>query len=362
MKILKGMRFMRLKIALSAVTVFFVLSIAFIPSMILSSITKVNITYVKSQTYQNTIHCNGEIIEKRVKEIYLETPVIASQINVEIGDRVYKGQKLAAINTELTQTALAQGTSVSALDNEQKVLNNDISALAARYGFTQEDVQSVMTEYKNVPVQQNKAGFIPHEINAPMDGVITAVNMQTDVLTLTTKPVLVVSDDSAYIARVSVNEADVAKIQVGDQAFLTGVGFGGKHYTAVVSKIYPTARRIISGTVQQTVVDVELSIKNVDKGLKPGYSTKAVIATQPGREMITVPYEAVQQQEDNREYVFVYFQNRLQKRYIKTGKELSNSVEVTEGLTQNESVVTNPNDVADENKIAYAIMQGDPVI
>lgn len=351
---------MRLKIALSAVTIFFVLSIAFIPTMILTSVTRVDIAPVKSQTYQNTIHCNGEIIEKSVKEIYLETPVIASQINVEIGDRVYKGQKLAAIDTKLTKTVLSGGATATDLD-EDPSSNVDINNLAAQYGFSQGDIQSVMGQYKNAAVQQNNAGFIPNEISAPMNGIVTAVNLQTDVLTTTQKPVLVVSDDRAYAARVSVNEADIAQIQIGNEAILTGIGFGGERYYATVSRIYPTARRIISGTVQQTIVDIELSIQNADGKLKPGYSTKAVIAIQPNREMFTIPYEAVQQQQDNREYVYVYHQNRLQKRYIETGMELINSVEVVNGLKQGECVVVNPDNVEDEDKIAYAVTQGGAV-
>ncbi|WP_343377260.1 hypothetical protein, partial [Ligaoa zhengdingensis] len=68
---------MRVKVLLSALTLFFVLSIAFIPSMILSTATRVEVTPVRKQNYQDTVYCNGEIIEKRVKEIYLDTPVIA---------------------------------------------------------------------------------------------------------------------------------------------------------------------------------------------------------------------------------------------------------------------------------------------
>lgn len=348
---------MRVKFAMSAITIFFVLSIAFIPALILSLVTKVDITTVSSQTYQNTIYCNGEIIEKRVKEIYLEAPVIARQVRVEVGDYVRKGECLVTIDTALTQTVLSQGVTAKNLDSNDAA-GIDTSALAKKYGLAESDIQTAMNQYRGAAVQKNETSFIPNEINAPMNGVVTAINLQTDVLTQTTKPVLVVSDNNAYAARVSVNEADVAKVQVGNRAVLSGVGFGERQYSGSVTRIYPTARRIISGTAQQTVVDVELRLDEADELIKPGFSAKAAIVTQEGGEMLTLPYAAILQQTDNREYVFVYRNNHVQKRYIETGLELTDSVEICEGLAAGERVVANPSVIKDENSLVRAVKQG----
>ncbi|WP_343253183.1 efflux RND transporter periplasmic adaptor subunit [Ligaoa zhengdingensis] len=350
---------MRVKVLLSALTLFFVLSIAFIPSMILSTATRVEVTPVRKQNYQDTVYCNGEIIEKRVKEIYLDTPVIAEQISVEVGDRVWKGQRLASIDTKLTQTALANGVNATELDYpETAELPADVAALAAQVGLSGTDIQSALNQYQEATTaetQSSKSTFIPNEITAPMNGIVTAINLQTDVLTRTSKPVLVVSDDSAYAARVSVNEADVAKLRVGNTAVITGTGFGDHKYSAVVSKIYPTARKSISGTTQQVVVDVELQIQKADERIKPGFSAKAVIATEDAGERLTVPYTAVCQGNDNREYLYVFQNNHLQKRYIETGIELADSVEVVSGVKLGEAVVTNPGDIKDESRFAYTL-------
>ena len=342
---------MRVKVLLSALTLFFVLSIAFIPSMILSTATRVEVTPVRKQNYQDTVYCNGEIIEKRVKEIYLDTPVIAEQISVEVGDRVWKGQRLASIDTKLTQTALANGVNATELDYpETAELSADVATLAAQVGLSGTDIQSALNQYQEATTaetQSSKSTFIPNEV--------TAINLQTDVLTRTSKPVLVVSDDSAYAARVSVNEADVAKLRVGNSAVITGTGFGDHKYSAVVSKIYPTARKSISGTTQQVVVDVELQIQKADERIKPGFSAKAVIATEDAGERLTVPYTAVCQGNDNREYLYVFQNNHLQKRYIETGIELADSVEVVSGVKLGEAVVTNPGDIKDESRFAYTL-------
>ncbi|MEG2852554.1 MAG: efflux RND transporter periplasmic adaptor subunit [Hydrogenoanaerobacterium sp.] len=347
---------MRMRIAAFAITIFFVLSVAAIPTFILSYVTKVKVQTLKTESYDSAIYSSGEIIEKRVKEIYLESPVIAGQVNVEIGDYVCKGQCLASININLTEAALSNGVTAKPLGNELEKV--DAGELAAKYGLDEADIKAAMGQYKSAPVKQSDMAFIPEKIIAPMDGVITAVNLQADVLTQTTKPVLVISDNSAFAARVSVNEADVARLEIGTYAEITGIGFNDKKYIGTVTKIYPTARKMLLGAAQQTVVDIEIALNDADANLKPGFSASAVIVTNDSGKMLTAPYTAIQQDAlTNEEFVYVYNRNKVEKRYIKTGKELIETVEIINGLAAGERVVTNPNAVKIISRFAYPVMQ-----
>ncbi|MEG1761889.1 MAG: efflux RND transporter periplasmic adaptor subunit [Hydrogenoanaerobacterium sp.] len=347
---------MRMRIAAFAITIFFVLSVAAIPTFILSYVTKVKVQTLKTESYDSAIYSSGEIIEKRVKEIYLESPVIAGQVNVEIGDYVCKGQCLASININLTEAALSNGVTAKPLGNELEDV--DAGELAAKYGLDEADIKAAMGQYKSAPVKQSDMAFIPEKIIAPMNGVITAVNLQADVLTQTTKPVLVISDNSAFAARVSVNEADVARLEIGTYAEITGIGFNDKKYIGTVTKIYPTARKMLLGAAQQTVVDIEIALNDADANLKPGFSASAVIVTNDSGKMLTAPYTAIQQDAlTNEEFVYVYNRNKVEKRYIKTGKELIETVEIINGLAAGERVVTNPNAVKIISRFAYPVMQ-----
>ncbi|MEF9853635.1 MAG: efflux RND transporter periplasmic adaptor subunit [Hydrogenoanaerobacterium sp.] len=347
---------MRMRIAAFAITIFFVLSVAAIPTFILSYVTKVKVQTLKTESYDSAIYSSGEIIEKRVKEIYLESPVIAGQVNVEIGDYVCKGQCLASVNINLTEAALSNGVTAKPLENELEDV--DAGELAAKYGLDEADIKAAMGQYKSAPVKQSDMAFIPEKIIAPMNGVITAVNLQADVLTQTTKPVLVISDNSAFAARVSVNEADVARLDIGTYAEITGIGFNDKKYIGTVTKIYPTARKMLLGAAQQTVVDIEIALNDADANLKPGFSASAVIVTNDSGKMLTAPYTAIQQDAlTNEEFVYVYNRNKVEKRYIKTGKELIETVEIINGLAAGERVVTNPNAVKIISRFAYPVMQ-----
>ena len=345
---------MRLKLLMSAMTLFFVCSVAFIPHIILSRVAKVEVAPAKIQEYQNFVYCNGEIIEKNTREIYLETPVIASRVYVEVGDRVAQGQTLATIDTALTKSVLAQGSTVKNVGGMVPEADT-VSVLAAQYGLSPSDIQAAMEEYssagnggKTLPENQPDSFYVPTTITSPIRGIITAVNIQTDVLSQTSYPVITVSDDSAYVALVSVNESDISRIQAGDYAIISGVGFGGSSFAGEVTRIYPVARKTLSGTVSQTVVDVEIAIRTDNELIKPGFSAKASIATQERGTILTVPYEAVQQDSGNQEYVYVYWKNRVQKRPVTTGIELTDCVEILSGIEPGEFVVKDCSQVKTE--------------
>ena len=131
---------------------------------------------------------------------------------------------------------------------------------------------------------------------------------------------------------VTVGESYISDVKVGDPAVITGTGFPGREYTGHVRKIAPVARKLTGGTAQETVVDVEIAIDDPDNDLKAGFTARAEIVTDTRRTMLTVPYEAVRQDENNVEYVYLAEGSRAVRRDIQTGVELLEGVEVTEGL------------------------------
>jgi len=60
--------------------------------------------------------------------------------------------------------------------------------------------------------------------------------------------------------------------------------------------------------------------------------------------VLTLPYEAIIQDNMNREAVYVVENGKIEKRIIKTGYEMTNSVEVTSGLLEGSAVVISPDD------------------
>jgi multidrug efflux pump subunit AcrA (membrane-fusion protein) len=153
--------------------------------------------------------------------------------------------------------------------------------------------------------------------------------------------------DNEWYAAVYVSERDIRKVQPGQTAALSGSAFDDGIYTATVDLTADTAHTITVGLITETVVDLRLKLDNPDGNLRSGYTTNAEIAVSPEKRALTVPYDAVLQ-DDGGEYVYVlemssaFAESRMgviRRRDISTGKELPEAVEVLAGLTEADSVV-----------------------
>lgn len=302
--------------------------------------------------YEKRINASGTIETRNKKEIYLETPVIADSVDVSVGDYVKKDQVLATINTQLTKSILKESVPSQDLMNlfsedlqQASNLTNLYSAfqssfLGADIGSLEELVSSAYGEIDE-PEAPNSYIYIPEIVKAPMDGVVTAVEIENDVLSRTAKPIITISDTNSYVAMVTVGESYSSDINVGDPAIITGTGFSNKQYEGHISKIFPVARKTTGVAIPETVVDVEICIDNPDKSLKAGFTARAEIITNIKRNMLTVPYEAIQQDDKNVEYVYIVHNSKAVRKDIETGLELLEGVEVTEGLKEDELLVSN---------------------
>ena len=77
-----------------------------------------------------------------------------------------------------------------------------------------------------------------------------------------------------------------------------------------------------------------------DNRLKPGYTAKTSIILSEPEMMTLVPYEIINQDE-NGEYVYLLENNKAVKRYIQTGAELSEGIEIISGI-KNGDYLINP--------------------
>jgi multidrug efflux pump subunit AcrA (membrane-fusion protein) len=93
--------------------------------------------------------------------------------------------------------------------------------------------------------------------------------------------------------------------------------------------------------VTETVVDVVLQIDNPDELLRPGYTAQAIIGVGEPREMLLIPYAAINQ-DDRGEYVFVLAGNTALRRDIITGIELAEGAEMLAGVREGDDLIVRP--------------------
>ena len=88
------------------------------------------------------------------------------------------------------------------------------------------------------------------------------------------------------------------------------------------------------------MVGTEIKILNPDSDVILGVEAKVVISTAKEADVVLVPTEAVNVDMDG-EFVYVVEENILVKKRIVTGISSDTMVQVTEGLGEDEQLVTN---------------------
>lgn len=343
---------MRVKISILILLTFSAAIISFIPDIVSVRMPTRDFVLPATQTHTQTLTSSGVVQQSHIREIYLETPVIAEAVYVEVGDRVEKDDLLISVDTGLTRSVISQGVTV-----KKETGDMDLSAyneIADAYGFSLDDLGAIysLAGDSASPKGEEEQILVPESVLAPISGTVTRVGISSGVLSQTATPVVTIADDSSFDVLVTVSESNIGKISIGMPVYITGPGFSGRTYTGYVSKIYPTATRVSSGSVQQAVVEVLILVHNPDSSLKDGFTAEAEIILGEPQQVLTVPYQVIRQDESNVEYLYVYEDGVARRRNIVTGVELTWAVEVTEGIGPDDIIMVYDETLSDGVAVA----------
>jgi multidrug efflux pump subunit AcrA (membrane-fusion protein) len=208
--------------------------------------------------------------------------------------------------------------------------------------YTPEDLR-----YAEAQVGQAKAALRIAEANlgyatitAPMSGVVASVSTQqgetvTSGSAAAQAPTFVTIIDLTRLqVDAYVDETDIGKVQVGQEAAFSVDAFPDKEFIGKVTAIYPKA------LIQQNVVtyDVVIAIDNREGLLRPDMTANTTITLAKREKVLAIPNQAVRREDGDR-VVFVLEGDRLARRPVKTGWKDRTYTEVLGGLKEGERVV-----------------------
>lgn len=184
---------------------------------------------------------------------------------------------------------------------------------------------------------------------SPIDGIVIEKNVEDGDAVKESEVLMKVADTSKLKVRVKVSEYDASSIQLGQTVNMTSNGIRDKVYTGKVTFIDPSA--VKDG--DETSVTVDAIIENVDSDLKLGFNMDIQIITADASNTLVVPVTSILTDEQSQKYVFVVDdENKLKKSIITTGIYGDMYVEVLEGVTEGQEVLSTPN---------ASMKEGDPV-
>lgn len=299
-----------------------------VPSFAQKVIEPVPYCRLKSIDYRTQTAASGVVYQSDSKAVYLGG-VVPTAVLVREGEAVKKGQVIAVIDR--AASAAAAGVTV----NSSPKPSEELLAAAALYGVSNEQLSDYL------PSQETTHNLeeIPTEVLSPMDGVVTALSLREGTLSGGSAPAVLVASGEHWEVRAKVSETAIGQVAVGDDAEVTLSAHPEKIYRGSVSSIAASATRERALTTQSASVEVVIRLEAPDAKLKEEYSASATILGSKIQPMVVLPYQAVQQGADNREYVEVYNRGRVERQEIVTGQELAQGVQVLAGLSESDIVL-----------------------
>ena len=277
----------------------------------------------------------GTIEEKMGSTLSFEIAGNITSIRVEEGDRVSKGQLLATINP--TTVKEAHRATLTTLKQAQDAYRR---FLPLHQSGTISDMKWVEIGSK---LEQAKAAEsiarqqLSHStLTAPFAGVIAAKNVDLGTYVLPGQPVLKLANVAQVNAKVSVPEAEISHLHVGDKVKLTVAALSGAIFRGTISE-----KGIDANPISHTY-DVKVGITNPQGRLLPGMVCNAQVqgsAATPSH--ITVPPQSIELDVDNSRFVWTVVNGKAHQQPVTTGDFEGDGIVILSGLKAGDQVIIN---------------------
>ncbi len=367
--------------------------------------TEVQVGSVGREDLQAKVSANGKIQAQKKVDVSATVPGQITNIAVEEGDSVKKGQLLAQIDPVSTR-AQVRGSEAS-ID----ALRRDVDSARASVAQAQADFRRSEANFKAgiVPaadmertktvvataeatvkaaerrVVQASAGLegtrdllAKTTIRSTMDGVVTARRVEEGevaVIGIQNSPGTVlfqISDMSVVEAELEVDETSIPNVVLGQEARVRLDAYPNKTFRGTVTEVGSSP--ILSGSNLAIKFKVKVRLDEPPKGIKPGLSARADILTGFRGDALVVPLQALVVREIERkpgvkvdpnaprdqEGVYLMENGKTRFQPITTGMIGELSIEVVSGLKGGETLITGPFKALRELEPGGAVKVEDP--
>lgn len=339
---------------------------------------------------------SGEVIELPVKEgNWVEKGTLLVRIKPDTYISL-KERAIAAVNSanarlaqskaQLTQSELAFKRSKQLFD-QKAISESEFETAKTNYEVAQSELNAANfnVESAQASLKEAEENLRKTSIYSPISGTVSKLNVELGERVLGTiqmagTEIMRIANLNRMEARISVNENDIVKVNIGDTALIEVDAFIDRKFKGIVTQIANTAD--VSGTTTDQVTSFEVrtfiledSYKDLisDKlqsPFRPGMSTTVDILTETRKDVLAVPIQAVTVRSDSskvaqagfqkdgeqkveqdqskvksekpKEIVYITKGDTARMVEVKTGIQDNQYIEITEGLTGDEDVVTAP--------------------
>jgi len=342
---------------------------------------------VERTDLQAKVSANGKIQATKKVDISATVPGQVVHLAVREGDLVQKGQFLLQLDA-VNYRATARGSefSMQALLNELDSARANVAQARADSARAEQNhaagiLSAADVERARTEVASGEASLLATErrveqaraalegvrdtlskttIRAPIDGIVTAKRIEEGevaVIGVQNQPgtvLLTISDMSVVEAEMEIDETSIPAVVLGQEARVHIDAYPNKTFDGLVTEVGNSPINTGIGVQTEAIkFKVKVQLKNPPEGIKPGLSVQADILTGFRGQVLTVPLQALVVRDaapregaagpaPEEEGVFVVEEGKAAFKAVKTGLIGELSIEVTEGVTEGQTLITGP--------------------
>ncbi len=332
----------------------------------------VQVQPVTADTISTENKVSGKVVSDNESSVFVASSAKCTAVYVDAGDMVSAGQKLCTLDLASTISSynaanISYNSAVQSYQDQKNVFDsqialytknvNDLKALKEIGAASQTEIDQAQLQLesavatKNSTLSQLEAGMQSYKSNveqlstvlenvdgagnviAPISGTLVTLNAEENAFVSPSMPVAVIDGVDQMKISVSVSEALVPKLTIGDSVDVT-VSAASQTFAGAIRSVEQAAN------AQTKLYTVTVSVPSDVSGLLSGMFADVTFHTDTASGAIVVPTESILTS-GSTQYVYVVQDDNTAK-YIEvtTGLTGNGVTEVTSGLSAGQQLVT----------------------
>jgi HlyD family secretion protein len=287
-------------------------------------------------------------ISGKIKKLYVEEGeyIKKDEIIAEIEPDMQQAQTLSRIKSNLDNAKIELKTAQRNYDSDKELFDKNFISSDA-WQKTQDELkraeishQSALEQYQLI----QEIGITEEnlKITAPVSGTIINKNVEEGEMVVSSESysggtvILTIADLSKMIILAEINEIDIGKISISQPVDISIEAFPDADYKGKITHIAPMAK---IGNNNIRVFDIKISIENLTPNLRPGMSANVTIIGKARKDIVTIPIQAIFQDENENNIVYkVKSDTLITLQIVKTGINDLEKVEIINGVAVGDTV------------------------
>ncbi len=303
----------------------------------------------------------GNLIGEQTVDIAPKTGGRVERVNVQLGDRVRRGQVLAKIEDreiveQVRQAVASQAVSKATirqreadlrvaevnfersknLFERQLLAKQALDDAESKYlsAQAQLDLSKAQESQTDARLEELRINLQNTSVTSPVDGFVGKRNVDPGAMVSQNAPIASVVDISKLRMVANIVEKDLRLVSVGDTADVEVDAYPGETFRGRIARVAP----VLDPSTRTATMEVE--VPNANFKLKPGMYARVNLTVEDRKNVLIAPKNAVIDFESKRGVWMPSAENRAQFVAVELGIEDSDQVEIKAGLKEGDKVVT----------------------